>query len=153
MKARAEKLLLGVGILLLPLLIAKPSGAQVADAMLSRNDRNPAGISQSTGNQTEGIAFYTLPKLAPEIMRCSISSDGFGRKLAKMVLTGETRYHETLPWLHRRSAGSPKPPVRPSRMPLPVISTAFASGPWHHAGANPRECHRSRHCLISGRTC
>ncbi len=64
---RAAKLALGVGILLLPLLIAESSRAQVADAELSGNDRNPVSISQLTATQKDATALYSLPTLAPPL--------------------------------------------------------------------------------------
>ena len=79
MKARAAKLVFGAEILLLALLVAEPSRAQAADAMLSRNDRNPASISQSTAIQTEAIVFYNLSSLTPGDYEMSPSADGFAR--------------------------------------------------------------------------
>ena len=87
MKARAAKLVFGAEILLLALLVAEPSRAQAADAMLSRNDRNPASISQSTAIRTEAAAFYNLPSLTPGDYEISVSADGFRTKSSKMAFT------------------------------------------------------------------
>jgi hypothetical protein len=87
MKARAAKLVLGVGILLLPLMIAEPSRAQVADAELLGNTRNPVNFGQLTATQTDATALYNLPTLTPRNYEMSISADG-STKLAKMTFTG-----------------------------------------------------------------
>jgi hypothetical protein len=86
MKARATKLVLGVGILLLPLLISESLRAQVADAELSGNITNPVNFSHLTATQTDATALYNLPMLAPRDYEMSISADG-STKLAKMTFT------------------------------------------------------------------
>jgi hypothetical protein len=103
MKAKAAKLVLGVGILMLPLLICGPLCAQVVDATLSGTVTDPTEAVVSnvkisvknldTGQSatpTNAAGFYKLPNLTPGNYEVSISADDSGTKLAKLTFKGST---------------------------------------------------------------
>jgi carboxypeptidase family protein len=103
MEARAAKLVLPVGILML-LLTSVPLRAQVTDATLSGTVTDPSGAvvpnakisvknldtGQSTTTQSNGAGFYNLSNLAPGDYELSIAADGFATKVDRTTLAAGT---------------------------------------------------------------
>jgi Carboxypeptidase regulatory-like domain len=100
MKARATKLVLIVGILMLPLLISEPLRPQVADATLSGTVTDPSGAvvpdakisvknlvtGQSAKTQADSAGLYDVPNLVPGDYEVSVSAQGFPTKVAKLTI-------------------------------------------------------------------
>jgi hypothetical protein len=97
---RIAKFVLAVGLLVLPLLISAPVGAQTAST-LSGTVTGPSGTTvsnakvsvknlttgQSTETQTDPAGLYNLPNLVPGEYEISISAEGVGAKKARVILT------------------------------------------------------------------
>jgi len=99
MKARAAKLALSMGFLMLPLLISEPLQAQAGGARLSGTITDHSGAvvpdakisvknshtSQITAPQTNSAGLYNLPDLAPGDYEVSISADWFATRVATLT--------------------------------------------------------------------
>jgi hypothetical protein len=102
MKPRCARLMLAVGVLLLPLLVSNPGQCQVADASLSGTVTGPSGAvvpnakvsvknlgtGQTVDTETNAAGLYTLSNLPPGDYDVSISANGLGAKVSKATLAG-----------------------------------------------------------------
>jgi hypothetical protein len=102
MQAKAVKLVLGIAILILPLLIAAPLHAQIAECTLSGIVTDPSGktvpaakisvhnldTGEIVTSEADSAGAYKVTKLTPGAYEVAISADGFSPKVSGVTLTG-----------------------------------------------------------------
>jgi carboxypeptidase family protein len=101
MRASATKLVLWVGILMLPLLLSEPLGAQTAAAKLSGTITDSSGsvvpnarisvknlaTGQSAETQTDSAGLYNVPNLMAGDYELTVSAQGFPAKVTRVTIT------------------------------------------------------------------